>query len=209
MFNQPALSLAPNGRVRMRKPFVFAYALGAGLTVWSLLAGNHEFLLYAAVSLVLIGLIHAGDGRFAFNTSVLWGVNLWLVLHILGGLWPVGDSVLYSLVLIDLIGEPYAILKYDQVVHAYCYFIVALLLWQVVSGARQTLGFGLLAGLTVFAAMGVGGGNEIIEFAATVLVPDTNVGGYENTAIDLVANFLGACLAIPFFHRLTARHHAA
>lgn len=41
--------------------------------------------------------------------------------------------------------------------------------------------------------------NEIVEFSATVLVPDTNVGGYENTAIDLVANLLGACLAIPFF----------
>tara|TARA_R110000823_G_scaffold47903_16_gene121931 strand:- start:20488 stop:21081 length:594 start_codon:yes stop_codon:yes gene_type:complete len=193
----------------MRIPFIFAYVLGAGLGLWSLLAGNYEFLLYAAVTLVLVGLIHAGDRRFAFNTSVLWGVNLWLVLHILGGLWPVGDSVLYSLVLIDLVGEPYSILKYDQVVHAYCYFIVALLLWQVISAARQTLGFGLLASLTVLAAAGVGGGNEVIEFAATVLVPDTNVGGYENTAIDLVANFVGACLAVPFFNRLTPRAGAA
>ena len=130
---------------------------------------------------------------------MLWGFNLWLVLHILGGLWPVNGSVLYSLVLIDIVGEPYSILKYDQIVHTYCYFIIALLLWQVVSTVKLDAPQWLLAALTVLAASGVGGMNEIVEFSATVLVPDTNVGGYENTAIDLVANFLGACLAIPFF----------
>ncbi|MEZ5569477.1 MAG: DUF2238 domain-containing protein [Halioglobus sp.] len=186
----------------MRAPFLFAYILSAGLALWSLLAGNYEFLLYAVVTALLVGLVHSGDRRVGFHTWLLWGVNLWLVLHILGGLLPVGDGVLYSLVLIDLVGEPYSILKYDQVVHAYCYFIVTLLLWQVVSTARRTLRSGVLAGFTVLAAMGVGGGNEMIEFAATVIVPDTNVGGYENTAIDLVANFVGACLALPFFRYL-------
>lgn len=183
----------------MRKPFLFAYTLAATLGAWSLVAQNYEFVIYTLVTLALVTLISLGDRKFTFSPAVLWGFNLWLVLHILGGLWPVNGSVLYSLVLIDLVGEPYSILKYDQIVHTYCYFIIALLLWRVVSTVRLDAPQWLLAALTVLAASGVGGMNEIVEFSATVLVPNTNVGGYENTAIDLAANFLGACLAIPFF----------
>ncbi|WP_438951705.1 DUF2238 domain-containing protein [Porticoccus sp.] len=183
----------------MRKPFLFAYTLVATLGTWSLVDKNHEFLIYAIIAFALVTLIHLGDRKFAFGQALLWGFNLWLLLHIFGGLWQVGDGVLYSLVLIDIVGEPYSILKYDQLVHVYCYFIIALLLWRVIAAAGLDAPRWLLTGLTVLAASGVGGLNEIVEFAATVLVPDTNVGGYENTAIDLVANLLGACLAIPFF----------
>lgn len=183
----------------MRKPFLFAYSLAATLGAWSLLDQNYEFLLYTLVTLAVVTLIYTGDRKFTFSPTLLWGFNLWLVLHILGGLWQVNDSVLYSLVLIDIVGEPYSILKYDQLVHAYCYFIIALLLWRVVATAGLNAPRWLLAALTVLAASGTGGLNEIVEFSATVLVPDTNVGGYENTAVDLVANFIGACLAIPFF----------
>lgn len=185
----------------MRKPFLFAYTLAATLGIWSLIAQNYEFLIYTIVTLAIVTLIYLGDRKFTFSPAVLWGFNLWLVLHILGGLWPVNGSVLYSLVLIDIVGEPYSILKYDQLVHAYCYFIIALLLWRVVAAARLDAPQWLLVALTVLAASGVGGLNEIVEFSATVLVPNTNVGGYENTAIDLVANLLGACLAIPLFKK--------
>lgn len=190
----------------MRKQFLFAYVLVAALALWSAVAGNYEFLIYTAVSIFLVVILHRGDKRFHFGGAALWGFNLWLVLHILGGLWPVGDGVLYSLVLIDLVGEPYSVLKYDQVVHTYCYFIVALLLWQVMAHALVRSSFALLAGATVLAATGVGGLNEIVEFIATVVVPETNVGGYENTAIDLLSNFVGACLAVPFFNTSGARN---
>ncbi|MEZ5529220.1 MAG: DUF2238 domain-containing protein [Porticoccaceae bacterium] len=183
----------------MRKPFLFAYTLAATLGAWSLLAQNYEFLIYTIVTLALVTLIYLGDRKFTFSPTLLWGFNLWLVLHILGGLWQVNDGVLYSLVLLDIVGEPYSILKYDQLVHAYCYFIIALLLWRVVATASLKAPHWLIAALTVLAASGVGGLNEIVEFSATVLVPNTNVGGYENTAIDLVANFIGACLAILCF----------
>ena len=52
--------------------------------------------------------------------------------------------------------------------------------------------------------MGFGAMNELVEFAATMTMPDTNVGGYVNTGFDLVANFIGAsaaCLLIRFFSR--------
>ncbi|MEA3366186.1 MAG: hypothetical protein U9Q79_11160, partial [Candidatus Hydrogenedentes bacterium] len=50
--------------------------------------------------------------------------------------------------------------------------------------------------VVAMAGLGVGGLNEIIEFIATVLVPETGVGGYENTALDLVADSIGAILAV-------------
>lgn len=43
--------------------------------------------------------------------------------------------------------------------------------------------------------MGFGAANEVIEFLATIILPETNVGGYENTGWDLVANFVGSLLA--------------
>ena len=45
------------------------------------------------------------------------------------------------------------------------------------------------------AGMGFGAFNEIVEFVATLTVPDTNVGGYINTGWDLVANMVGAIMA--------------
>lgn len=194
--------------MKLRLPFLIAYLLTTALLAWSVIASNMEFLFYGITVLLLTVLLHYGDRRFSakgmsFEGWVLWGFDLWIVLHILGGLLQVGDGVLYSYILIDIVGEPYSVLKYDQVVHAYCYFIAALLMWQVVASlnlpSERPSSFGLMAAVTVLAASGVGGINEIIEFLATVFIPDTNVGGYENTAIDIISNLLGACLAIPFF----------
>ena len=49
--------------------------------------------------------------------------------------------------------------------------------------------------LAATAGMGLGALNEVVEFAATLLVPETNVGGYLNTGWDLVANTTGATTA--------------
>jgi hypothetical protein len=37
--------------------------------------------------------------------------------------------------------------------------------------------------------------NEVVEFVATLLIPETNVGGYRNTGWDLVSNLIGATTA--------------
>lgn len=185
----------------MKLSFICGYVLTLALLLWSLFSQNFEFLFYGITTLVLVALLHKGDQHFRFDALVLWGFDLWIVLHILGGLLPVGDSVLYSMMLIDLVQEPYSVLKYDQVVHAYCYFIAALLIWKIVCSIGREASFTTMAFITVLAASGIGGLNEIIEFLATVFIPDTNVGGYENTAIDIISNFLGACLAVFFLNR--------
>ena len=55
--------------------------------------------------------------------------------------------------------------------------------------------FGLLV-LALAAGLGFGALNEVVEFIATLTMPETNVGGYINTGWDLVANTVGATTAV-------------
>jgi hypothetical protein len=49
--------------------------------------------------------------------------------------------------------------------------------------------------LCAAAGLGFGALNEVVEFVATLLIPETNVGGYRNTGWDLVSNLIGATTA--------------
>jgi uncharacterized membrane protein YjdF len=183
--------------------FTAAYLLAALAGV--VLTGNGEFVFYLVVMvvmvvlLVLVVVIHQ---RVHFSRTVLWGLSLWGALHMAGGLlavpdsWPINGEirVLYSLWLVP------GYLKYDQLVHAFGFGVTTLVCWE---GLRSIIRPHLLPGtypqttlgmvtLCAAAAMGFGALNEIVEFAATLLVPETNVGGYENTGWDLVANMMGA-----------------
>lgn len=180
--------------------FTFAY-LFAALAV-ALGRGNFEFLLYIAVMLVLMGVVWVVDRRVGLSSGVLWGLSVWGLAHMAGGLvvvppgWPVNgeNRVLYSLWLIP--GR----LKYDQVVHAFGFAITTWVCWQALRAAIRHHGgapaptFGLMV-LCAAAGLGFGALNEVLEFAATLLLPQTNVGGYLNTGWDLVANLFGVTLA--------------
>ena len=87
-------------------------------------------------------------------------------------------------------------LKYDQVVHAFGFGTTAWAVWQglrsMFPSVRPTWGALLICGT---AAMGFGALNEVVEFAAVLATPETNVGGYENTLWDLVSNMTGAAAA--------------
>lgn len=181
---------------------VAAFTLGYVLlfTIWFLSIGNHEFIVYIVTMAVLIWLVAANLRRAAFPVPMLWALSFWGLAHMAGGGVPVGDKVLYSTMLVPLIerGEM-AILKYDQLVHAYGFGVAAWLLWHLLvttfpamRGTKSAFVFPILG------AMGLGALNEMIEFVAVLSVPDTNVGGYINTALDLVFNAAGAALAMVF-----------
>jgi hypothetical protein len=61
--------------------------------------------------------------------------------------------------------------------------------------------------LVLCAAGGCGFGafNEVVEFIAVLTIPNTNVGGYENTGWDLVANLVGSVSAAILIARLDRR----
>lgn len=98
-----------------------------------------------------------------------------------------GRRVLYNLWLIP------DRLKFDQIVHFYGSAIATWACWQWLRAAaglaRPTVRIVMLCAL---AGTGLGAVNEVVEFLTTRVVSDTNVGGFENTGWDLVANLTGA-----------------
>ena len=129
---------------------------------------------------------------------MLWALTLWGLAHMAGGGVTIGDGVLYSLPLIPIVGTgEMTILKYDQLVHAYGFGVTAWVLWHLMAHHYPMLrGTWTILVYPALAAMGLGAVNEIIEFIAVLSVPDTNVGGYYNTALDLCFNALGAVTAM-------------
>jgi hypothetical protein len=176
--------------------FTLAYLLIA--SVFALQNANWEFIFYIGV-VVLFGLAAiAVHLRVGLSVGILWGLSIWGLLHMIGGLVPTpagwlfnGDkAVFYSLWIIP------DILKYDHVVHAYGFGLCTWLCWQILRyilpSARPTLG---LLTLCALAGMGLGAFNEVVEFVAVLLIPETNVGGYLNTGWDLVSNLFGTVIA--------------
>ena len=102
------------------------------------------------------------------------------------------------------------LLKYDQIVHAYGFGVTTWICWHAIRTslrspdvAEPTPTLGLMT-LAAAAGMGFGALNEVIEFIAVLTIPNTNVGGYENTGWDLVANLIG-CLIAALMIRMSAR----
>lgn len=186
--------------------FTAAYLLPAAVA--TVTRGNDEFLLYVLVMAALIGGIWTVHRRVRLSVGLLWCLTLWGLLHMAGGLlaipadWPhnAGDAppVLYNLWFVS------GALKYDQVVHAYGFAVTTWLCWQALRAAMAAQAgrpreavvptFGLML-LCAAGGMGFGALNEVVEFIATLTLPQTNVGGYVNTGWDLVANAVGATLA--------------
>jgi len=177
--------------------FTTVYVLA--FTVWFLMSGNYEFVVYVITMFILITLIGRSLRSVEYPVSMLWALSAWGLVRMAGGGVPVAGSVLYSLQLFPITpadGEM-QLLKYDQIVHAYGFGVTAWVLWYlmkrhfpVLMGTKTSLLYPALA------AMGLGTVNEIIEFIAVLSVPETNVGGYFNTALDLVFNALGAAIAM-------------
>jgi hypothetical protein len=168
----------------------------------SFVLNNREFLLYVTVTSVLLALGMWAHFNIHFHILALMGLSLWGVAHMAGGLmpvpgtWPIGGAtpVLYNLWLVP------GLLKFDQLVHAYGFGLVTWICWQGLQrgfanrGVVVTPTFGLLT-LCVAGGMGFGAMNEVVEFVATLTLPKTNVGGYENTGWDLVSNLVGGLTA--------------
>ena len=176
----------------------FTLAYVAGFSIWFLSIGNFEFVVYIATMLILIALVGLSLRKGEYPVAMLWALSIWGLLHMAGGGVPVAGSVLYNLRLVPLVeNEFYYILKYDQLVHAYGFGVTAWVLHHLmVRHYPATTGTATAYVYPALGAMGLGAVNEIIEFTAVLLVPDTNVGGYYNTALDLCVNALGAVLAV-------------
>ena len=178
---------------------VVAYSIG--FEAYGFIAHRRGAVAYGAVILVLGVLIAIAERRVRFSNAVLWGLAAWGFLHLAGGLIPWGDGVLYN----ARIGlEP---IHYDRLVHAFGFGVATVACWQGLRhrldpDARSPAGLVFLVALM---GMGLGALNEVVEFAAAHTAAGANVGGYENTGWDLIANMVGCGVAAWWVARDPAR----
>lgn len=176
------------------------------------LRGNYEFILYAGVCAVFVVWIVLTQAKHRFPVALLWALSLWGFLHMAGGAIRMGDGVLYDLVLWPVFRrEDVTVLRYDHAIHAYGFGVAtwvgyALLRFQL----KPLPSAGILVPLLTLIGMGFGALNEMLEFAAVLILKETGVGGYYNTAFDLLFNFIGALIAALWIGLYLRKHlHAS
>ena len=168
----------------------------------ALLAKNYEFIGYWVVLVLLFLFVIKLDKKFNFPLSAIIFFSIWSILHMAGGLIKIGNTRLYDLILIDILGDPFFILKFDQLMHVYAYFAISILVYFALKKQFKGTEKSLIA-FTILAALGIGLLNEVIEFAMVVFANAADaVGGYYNTALDLVFNLLGAIIGSLYAKKL-------
>lgn len=173
--------------------------------IYYLTVKNYEFLWYVAILLFFLILILTTLKRTRFDGVILWGLSLWGLMHMAGGGVRVGERVLYALPIIHLFGTGESlVLKFDQFVHFFGFGVATIVFYHLLrpylNQGGTAINWVVLYPLIVLGGMGLGALNEIIEFIAVVAFGQTGVGGYWNTALDLVFNMLGAIGAVVFIH---------
>jgi len=173
-------------------------ALAVFAAVYATMA-NYEFLIYIGVIVFFLVVLILTNRRVRYPVDLLWGLTLWSLMHMLGGCVPVKGGRLYELILIP-ISEEYGVFRYDQFVHIIGFGVATLVMYHLLRpllrpGVRKWWSLSIFI---VMAGLGVGALNEVIEFLITVVCPETGVGGYLNTSLDLVSDLIGALLALGF-----------
>lgn len=181
---------------------LIAFLYIAGFGGYYVFSDNLEFLWYVAVLLFFFGLIFFTVRRSHFDFLTLCGLTIWGFMHMAGGGIHVHGDVLYRLHVIPIIGTgDAAILKYDQIVHAFGFFVAAIALFHLVRPyLNERTNWKVIYPFIAAGSMGLGALNEVVEFIPVLVLSDTGVGGYFNTALDLCFNMFGAICAIVFIH---------
>jgi len=164
---------------------------------------NCEFIIYIGVIVFFILLIIHTNKKIYYPNPVLWGLTVWAVMHMAGGAVYIGGTKLYELMIFNL-SQRYPIFRYDQLVHIIGFAMATMTMFYVLKPLlRPDISKGVALSIVVFTSgLGIGAFNEILEFITASVVPETGVGGYLNTSLDLVADAVGALAAL-FILRLT------
>jgi uncharacterized membrane protein YjdF len=168
--------------------FFIAYYLF--LIGYGFLMGETQTLFYAVFVGLISFLIVRLHASVALSPAVLWGLALWGLAHMIGGLVHIGGELLYERSLGG--GE----LRFDKLVHFFGFGFATLAAFELVRATvDRSASVRALAVTAFFVGLGAGAVNETVEFLITLLPGESNVGGFSNTGWDLVANALGAATA--------------
>ena len=166
-----------------------------------LLRKNYEFIIYVGVIIVCLALIVLTFFKVRYSAATLIGLTVWSLMHLAGGSVHINGTLLYEIILVPL-SQKYPILRYDQVVHTWGFAVATLtmfdLLRPLLIPMKSGQGYIALSIVVIMAGLGVGAFNEIVEALVAATVPESGVGDYVNTTLDLIADLLGAILAMTF-----------
>jgi len=168
----------------------FAASYLIGFLIYGLVDRRPSTMAYVLTVSALVVVVAEVDDRVHLTRVVLWGLGAWGLLHLAGGLVPVGRGVLYNT---DL---HVPTLHYDRVVHAFGFGVATVAVWEAIRPhLRERLAGRGIAVAAALGGMGLGALNEVAEFGFSHLAKDSNVGGYQNTGWDLVYNTIGCTVA--------------
>jgi hypothetical protein len=164
-----------------------------------LLRRNYEFVIYVGVIIVCLAIIGLTFLKVRYSAATLLGLTVWSLLHLAGGAVYINGIRLYEIILIPL-SQKYPILRYDQFVHTFGFAAATLTMFDLLRPLlkENIEGYISLSVVVIMAGLGVGAFNEIVEALVSATVAQSGVGGYVNTALDLIADLLGAILAMAF-----------
>ncbi|NCN98996.1 hypothetical protein COU62_02615 [Candidatus Pacearchaeota archaeon CG10_big_fil_rev_8_21_14_0_10_35_219] len=172
--------------------------------IYYIVTENYEFLTYV-VNLVFVGaIVLLTLKKTKLDNLALWLLSIWGLLHMLGGSIIIQGVALYNLKLIKIIelSGDFFILKMDQVIHFYGFFVAAVVVFQIIAPRlknRNKLGAAIF--VAWLGSMGLGSLNEIVEFLVFIFVERTGVGDLYNLGLDLISNMLGALVGSFFAAR--------
>ncbi|NEK87426.1 hypothetical protein GCU60_16930 [Blastococcus saxobsidens] len=160
----------------------------AGLLALGIAAGRDNWAVYLLVVVAGAAAVARVHLRVGLSTPTIWGLVAFALGHLAGGMVPVGDGILYQQWLVD------GVLRYDNIQHAVGFGFVGRAGWEVLQHRLAPAGDDrprVALWIVVLAAAAAGAVNEIAEYLLTLVLPEHQVGGYDNTARDLIANLLG------------------
>lgn len=189
----------------MKKEILVGYGLWIIFTFFGIFNRNFEFLIYSASIIVLLGIIHATDKYIGYSKLSLYFFDFWMLLHILGGYTFIAGIRTYDYIILNIVGDPFNILRFDQFVHLFCYIGMGLLMHDVVIKYAPKAHKFAISLIAILAACGIGALNEFIEFFAVILLDTQGVGGYYNTALDIVFNTIGTTISSGIFWSISSR----
>ena len=190
-------------RKKLKLPVYLVYIFLISLLFYMIPNGNYEFIGYAVVIGLLFYFLIYSDKFYKYSLVGIWLFAIWVVLHLFGGILYFNGTRLYDIILIDILGEPFNLLKYDQLIHAYTYFAISILVYAPLKLYMKASSKFPLIVFAVLSAIGIGLLNEVIEFGMVVFADAGDaVGGYYNTALDLVFNLIGAIVGAVFAGRV-------
>lgn len=174
----------------VRIAFLVLTIIFAVITILSIILKRASLVYYFIIFVLFLFVSFRERKQVHLQWETLIFVALLAVLDFMGGVCSINGTQLYN--------YWFYFIRYDQIVHAMCFAIVAFAIYDFVIPYLKPVKPKYSLTIILLAALGVGAIVEIVEFTAVLLasmpvgVYADNVGSYFNNAADLVYDLIGA-----------------